>query len=90
VDARDERGHDESVTGAALAKISEGLFGEPVELTGLDVTFDLLIEARGIERLEPVAEFRELIGRQLGDGLFEVFDGHVKKYSMIRPQAERR
>ncbi len=56
------------LAGAALAEIGEGLFGEPVELASLGVALDLLIEARGIERLEPVAEFRELVGRKLGNG----------------------
>lgn len=56
--------------------VGERLFGEAVEPPGLGVTFDLLIEACSIECLEPVAEFRELVRRQLGDGLFEVFDGY--------------
>jgi len=77
VDARHKAGHDESMlAGATLAEIGEGLFGEAVELAGLGVALDLVIEAPGIERLEPVAEFREFVRRQLGDGLFEVFDGH--------------
>jgi hypothetical protein len=45
------------------------------QLGGLGVALDLLIEARGVELLEPGAEFRKLAGRQLGDGFFEVFDG---------------
>jgi hypothetical protein len=59
-----------------LAQIVYRLIGEPVEPAGLGVALDLLIEPRGIERLEPGAEFRELFGRQRSDGFFEVFDGH--------------
>jgi len=81
--ARVKPGHDESMR-AALAEIGEGLFGEAVELTRLGVAFDLLIETRGIERLEPVAEFCELVGRQLGDGFFEVFDSHVGRLAQTR------
>lgn len=61
---------------ARTALVGECLFGETVEFARRGVAFDLAIEARGIERLEPVAEFRELVGRQLGDGLFEVCEGH--------------
>lgn len=78
-DHRDKPGDDRSVRyggGATLGVIGKGLLGQAVEPAGLGVALDLVIEARGIERLEPVAEFREFVRRQLGDGLFEVFDGH--------------
>ena len=81
-DHRDKPGDDKLVlAGAALSEIGQRLFGEAIELASLGVTLDLAVEARGIERLKPVAEFRELIGRQLGDGLFEVFDGHQSHIS---------
>ena len=78
MDARVKPAHDESVlAGAALAEIGERLLGETVELTDLGVALDLLIEACGIECVKPIAESRELVGRELGDGFFEVFDGHA-------------
>ena len=66
--------------GAAFAEVVDGLVGEMIELARLGVALDLLVEARGVERIEPVAELRELIGGQLGDGVFEVFDGHEELY----------
>ncbi len=61
---------------AAFTKIGKRLVGEAIEFAGLSVALDLLIEARGVECLEPVAKSGELVGRELGDGFFEVFDGH--------------
>ena len=90
VDARDMRGHDESMlAGAAFTEVGDGLIGEMVEFAGLGITLDFPIEARGIDRLEPFAEFRELVGRQLRHGFFEVFDGHVKMYIILGPYSER-
>jgi hypothetical protein len=66
-------------------EIREGLLGQPVELAGLDVVLDLLVEARAIERRKPVAELGELIRRQLGDGLFEVLDGHAGRITSKSP-----
>jgi hypothetical protein len=43
----------------------------------LGVTLDLAIEAVGLERLEPGAEFRVLLGRQAGDGFLKVFDAII-------------
>jgi hypothetical protein len=57
---------------AALAKVGEGLLGETIELASLGIALDLAIEARAVERIEPIAEFGELVGRKLGDGVFEV------------------
>src|SRR5258708_4346506 len=37
---------------------------------------DLAIEAVGLERLEPGAELRVLVGRQAGDGFLDVVDAH--------------
>ena len=42
----------------ALTEFLKGPLGHPVELSRLGVTFDLLIEAYGVELLEPDAEFR--------------------------------
>ncbi|MGQ0742216.1 MAG: hypothetical protein ACT4OG_07990 [Alphaproteobacteria bacterium] len=46
------------------------LTGKPVKLSGCYVSFDLLIELSGIERLEPSPEFRQLVGRKLFNGFF--------------------
>src|ERR1700682_1824528 len=59
-----------------IAQVVDGLIGEAVELAGLGVTLDLAIEAIGLERLEPSAEFRVLVGWQGGDGFLKVFDAH--------------
>jgi len=73
----------------AFAEVDEGLPSKTIEPAGLGVAFDLLIETRGVERVEPFAESCELIGRQLGDGFFEVFDGHRKAYTIETPEVER-
>ena len=60
---------------------------EAIKPAGLGIALEFLIEARGIERLEPVAEFRELVGREFGDSLFEVFDGHKRNaLAALAPQ----
>ena len=51
-------------------KIVDGLIGQSVELAGLGVTLDFLIEARGVERLEPRAKFGELVRRPAWRRLF--------------------
>ncbi len=61
--------------GAATAGIGDCLVSQPIELAGLGVALDLAVEARGLEFLEPGAKAGELVGRQLGDGFFDVFDG---------------
>jgi len=53
--------------GAAAAKIVQRLIGQAIKPPFLGVALDLLIEARGVELLEPGAKLRELIRRQLGD-----------------------
>jgi len=64
----------------AIVQIVDGLIAEQVEFAGLNVTLDLTVEAIGLERLEPGAELRVLVGRQAGDGFLEVFDAHNVKY----------
>jgi len=56
--------------------IVDRLIGEPVELAGLGIAFDLAIETIRFECLEPGAKFGVLLGRQAGDGFFEVFDAY--------------
>ena len=53
-----------------IMKIVDGLIGQSVELAGLGVTLDFLIEARGVERLEPRAKFGELVRRPAWRRLF--------------------
>ena len=59
-----------------LRRSSMASSASAVELAGLSVALDLAIEAIGLERLEPGAEFRVLVGRQAGDGFLKVFDAH--------------
>ena len=58
------------------AESVERLIRQLVELAGLGVSPDLLIESYGVELLEPIPKSGELVGRQLGDGFLKVFDGH--------------
>jgi hypothetical protein len=48
----------------------ERLVGSPIELARVNVAFNLFIEARSLELLEPRAETRELVWRKFGDGIF--------------------
>jgi hypothetical protein len=68
----------------ALAQIVDGLFGQPVELARDGVAPDLLIEERRVKLLKPDAKLRELVGRQLGDGLFNVLNSHGRYISCLR------
>ena len=65
-----------------MTDLGEGLSGEAIERAAFGVAVDLIIEACRVERLEPAAESRELIGRQRGDGLFEVFNGHGENIAL--------
>ncbi len=65
-----------------LADIDERMLRRTIEPSRLGVALDLLLETRRIERLEPFAEFGELIRQQLCDGLFEVFDDHRSKIAL--------
>lgn len=58
------------------AQIVDGRLGEAVEPARPGVALDLVVEARGVERLEPGAEAREVVGREVGDGLLKVFEWH--------------
>lgn len=62
-----------------LARIKNLNCGSQSSFAGLSlgVTLNLAIEAHGLERLEPRAEFRVLVGRQAGDGFLKVFDAHI-------------
>ena len=71
-----------------FAKLLEGLIGHPVELARFGVTLDLLIEACGVELLEPDAEFRKLLRRQLGNGLGDVFYAHGRNIPSKAPVVE--
>jgi hypothetical protein len=50
-----------------------GIHCQCVELTGTRITFDGCVELIGVKRFEPGAKPRQLPGRQLFDGLFNVF-----------------
>jgi hypothetical protein len=63
------------LAGAAGAEFRERPVGKPVELAGVGVALDRAVEALGLERLKSDAEFRKLVRRELGDGLFDVIDG---------------
>jgi hypothetical protein len=62
----------------ARAEIAHGSIGQLIYLAGFGVTLDLLIELRGVELLEPIPELRKLVGRQLSNRFFKVFDGHER------------
>ena len=67
-----------------LQDVMDALSAQPmaIELAALGVALDLLVETRGLEFLEPRPKARELVGRELGDGLFDVFKlGHARQDS---------
>jgi len=67
----------------ALAKLDKSLIGKSVELAGFRISFDLPVEAGGIEFIEPSAKFREFVGAQFGNRSFDLFDlAHAGKTSM--------
>src|SRR5437763_16914840 len=67
------------LAGVARAEFGERFIGEPVEPPGFCVALDLAVETVSLERLEPGAEFRKLLRRELGDGFFDVFHGHAHR-----------
>ena len=71
------------LAGTALAKLDKSLIGKSVELAGFRISFDLPVEAGGIEFIEPSAKFREFVGAQFGNRSFDLFDlAHAGKTSM--------
>src|SRR4051812_3153392 len=62
--------------GATFAKVGHRCVRQTVELAALRVTFDFLIKARRVELLEPGAEALQFAPGQVGNGFFEVVDGH--------------
>jgi hypothetical protein len=59
---------------AASAKIRHRLLGQLVELPGLGVALDLLIETRFLERFKPRTEPRQVAGLEFGHSFLEVVD----------------
>jgi hypothetical protein len=59
---------------ATLAKLSSRFIGEAIEFALLRVPFDFIVEPNSIEFLEPRAEIRELVGTELGNCSFDLFD----------------
>lgn len=56
---------------------SYGFFGKIIELAAARVTLDGRVKAIGVKRFKPGAKPCQLAGRQLLDGLFDVFGcGH--------------
>lgn len=51
-----------------------GLFDEGIETTGAEVAFDLSIPQLCFEFREPLAEPTEVIGWELADGTFDLFN----------------
>src|SRR6266481_8566699 len=60
---------------ATGAEIRQRLLCELVEPARFGVALDLLVESSGLEFLKPSAESRELIRRQFGHSLFDIFEG---------------
>ena len=75
---------------APAAQFVDRCVSKPVEVAALGVTLDLLIEARRIKLLEPGAKAREIVGGQLGDSPFNVFDGYAELYTIVSLKAEER
>jgi len=62
---------------ATGTKIGQRLVSQPVELARLGILLDLLIEVPCLKFLESCPEAHELVGRQFGHGLLDVFKcGH--------------
>ena len=60
------------------------LFGEPIKFAGLSIALDLLVERLGLKLIEPGTKLGELLGREFGDGLLDVFDcGHSDICSIV-------
>src|SRR6185312_1673061 len=69
--------------GVAFAEIGHGCICYAIELTALRVALDFLIETHSIELLEPGAEALQFTPGELGDGFFNIFDGHERHPSII-------
>src|SRR6266404_9593368 len=67
---------------ATGAEIRQRLLCDLVEPARFGVALDLLVESSGLEFLKPSAESRELIRRQFGHRLFDIFErchGHPRR-----------
>src|SRR5207302_3192544 len=58
----------------ALAELGKRLGGKLVELAAIRIPFDLLVEAGGIEFIEPGAKFREVLSAQKGNCPLDFFE----------------
>lgn len=55
-------------------KVGKRLFGEPIKLPGLGIPLDCLIEVRSFELFEPGAKLLQLLARQIGNSLLDIFE----------------
>src|SRR6266404_9344256 len=77
---------------ATGAEIRQRLLCELVEPARFGVALDLLVESSGLEFLKPSAESRELIRRQFGHRLFDIFErchGHPRRLAVGAVRIER-
>lgn len=60
---------------AAASHLGKRRFRQPVELAASGVSLDLGVKLRRVELLEPAAETGKLVGRKIGDGVFDIVNG---------------
>ena len=60
-----------------------GLFNVGIEATSAKVAFDLPIPKVRFEFCEPLAETTKILGRELADGPFELFNAHINSRSEV-------
>jgi hypothetical protein len=73
------------LAGAICGVVGEGDFSEPTEPAARGIALDRLIEPGGVERLELGAKGREVLRRELRDGVRDVLNGgHALKVARCR------
>ena len=76
--------NDSQLTASPGTVLREGFVRQLVELTGLGVALDFLIEQTRVEFIEPIAQFRDFFGRELFDaGLNLLKLGHERSLAAI-------
>ena len=63
------------VPGLPCAICRKGFLGKGIEPAGVCISFDSGVESIGVKPLEPGTKTGQLGGRQLLDGLFDIFGG---------------
>jgi hypothetical protein len=56
------------------SKVGKRLFGEPIKLPGLGIPLNCLIEVRGFKLFEPGTKLLQLLARQIGNSLLDIFE----------------